>query len=91
MSAIGESFLPGGIGIKWGTASITTTNVNQTYGYVADFTLTAFATATYSVVITPRQSSQVQTQRIISHTAAGFTVNLTGTAPINFDWIAIGA
>lgn len=86
----GESYLPGGFGIKWGRISNTSAATPYTYAAMG---LTPFATNTYNVVITNTNASFGFKWSAWSPTAAGFLASRTldGVAgPINAFWVAIG-
>ena len=86
-AANGECALPGGLGMKWGTAT-NVTSTGTAFTYAGDFSLTAFGTATYSIVaIATSQTDMFVTAK--SNT--GFTLqhNTTGSNK-NAYWIAIG-
>lgn len=90
-SANGESWLAGGVGIKWGTISVPLT---KTVEYVADFGLNAFVTDTFSVVLNPINKNATignnEVAFVIAKSNVGFTAQSKISAVINYYWIAIG-
>lgn len=89
ITATGETFLPGGLGLKWGTFQVTAAGP-KTFAYVADLSLTAFTTDTYRVLFTPRTNYGNRTTWVSSSDKDGFSIEQDGTSTLNFDWIAIG-
>lgn len=83
-STNGQSFLPGGLQIKWGTASI---NGSGTVTYTS-VGLTAFPTNTLAVVLTAQ--SNARTYNWGSPTATGFAISASASGAASVTWIAIG-
>lgn len=84
VSANGQSFLPGGIGIKWGTANINSTG---TVSYVGAG-LTDFPTNTFAVLLTAQGNSRTYHWVPIDRTS--FTINASSAGAANVSWLAIG-
>lgn len=80
----GQSFLPGGLQIKWGTTSVNGTGT-VTYTVLG---LTAFPNNTLAVVITAQ--AQSRTYNWGTPTATGFTATASSSGGGNFTFIAIG-
>lgn len=80
----GQSFLPGGIQVKWGTTSVNGSGV-VTYTGLG---LTAFPTNTLAVVITP--VSNARTYQWSTPTATGFTATASSAGGGSFTFVAIG-
>lgn len=92
----GETCLPGGVLLKWGTGTATG---NLTFGFVADFALTAFPNNCFQVIATARNSGTAATANDYIYTdaptPAGFSVIATrritlAQTPVTFYWQAIG-
>ena len=92
----GETFLPGGILMKWGTA---TANGSASFTFIGDFALTDFPNNCFQVIATARNSGTPATANdyIYTHTplVSGFSaigtrrITLQAT-PVTFYWVAIG-
>lgn len=79
----GEIFLPGGLIMKWGTVSISTTATNLTYA-------TAFPTATLAVFLTQFENSFTTNDPIAySYTASKFTHIKDGGTRL-YKYLALG-
>lgn len=92
----GQTFLPGGIGIKWGT--FTKAGSFPSSGTITYTTLglTAFSTTTYNVVMTFTGPTSSSTGDLFftSGNATSFTWGFTGSSGASysgFKWIAIGS
>jgi hypothetical protein len=92
----GETCLPGGVLIKWGTASA---NGAASFAFVADFALTAFPNNCFQVIATARNSGTPATANdyIYTHSplVTGFSAIATrritlASTPVTFYWLAIG-
>ena len=70
----GETFLPGGMGIKWGLVEITTPG-SQTYTY-ASLGLSDFDSATYSCVATP--TDRTRSVGVLSFTKSEIRLGING-------------
>lgn len=83
----GQTCLPGGMLLKWGTGSITTSNTNTNVTFSP-----AFSTACYNVVISGlRSSSQIVAPTLVSFTKTGFVTRATSAnLPITVYYQAIG-
>jgi hypothetical protein len=85
---VGEVTLPSGLKMKWGTFQLTDAN-DTPFSYINDFSLTAFTTDTYRVMITPSTfTNGVVT--VTSKSNTGFNARQDVLGTINFDWMAIG-
>lgn len=83
-TAPGQSFLPGGLGIKWGT-----TNINGTG--TLDYTtqgLTDFPNDTLVVILTAQNNGRQYNWSPIDRT--GFTITASSVGGANVSWLAIG-
>lgn len=86
----GETALPGGLLLKWGTGSITEQNTNTTVNFAS-----AFGTSCYNVTLTGLQSSQISTgPQLVSISASGFVTKASGSIsvgnPVTVYYQAIG-
>jgi len=83
IGAEGSYTLPGGLIIKWGTCTSSTTPTTKTFPV-------AFPTACFSVVITPQRSSgTTYADGVTSVTASGFNA-YNGSGSITAYYLAIG-
>lgn len=83
VAASGETFLPGGLLMKWGQIGAASNGVAQNFP-------TAFPTACYSVVVCANVSGTLPSVGVNGFTTAGFTFRTSGGA-IPITYVAIGA
>ena len=84
-AATGETFIPGGFIIKWGSAAIT--NSSQTW---ASLGLTAFPTACYSMYVTSSNILLTSPLTVTAISSTAFTISRSGSGNTGYYFFAIG-